>query len=699
MALSDYVEKTLDKIRPPRGAKIDKIDPTVKRRVERGQDAFEIRHLARRKQNLEFARNNHFVTIAKDGKKLDHQDTVDRSRGGKKDDWRVRRSHDLLAPILKAKVSAVTQRIPGYEVLEGSSDPEDYSAARVAEKVLRGGYRLWGVREAFRRAIWNALVTEEAFLMPYFDTTIGPFIPDPEDPSKMIGMGEIRYAVYSGLEVVWEDGVQFEESPWYAIIHARSIEQIEADPDFLGGKLSADAISSPNFDKSGVVGANSVMVTDYLERPCPKYPNGRRLTYANDREIFPPDDYPLRDKDGNVVDEPCLRRIAYAIDGGSERARGLVTSLIEVIRDYDFASNKMVEYLQLVMVPQLMGPEGAFEGELNDEPGAYIGLKEEAWEGGREPKWREMPPAPQEFSTERDRAQALLGFLANDNLIPSQVEAAKAIDALGAKDALAWQDFVEDVEAVYAACAADSLVLAQRYYTDERMIRFRGRTGWESIPDFRGADIRGQTDVQIRPHSIEPLTRAVVEQRILNVVSMFPGYFPPEVVIAALSSGDFDRLNASYEEDEAQINYLISQIRAGTFWDLPPRPALPQEQEPKLDPATGEPMIDPETGEPVMLTEIPGWMPRPFDGTAVWKYRLEAFMKSDEWRHLAPDVQRATALIYQAVIGIEQRNAAQALIAQNQMAAQLGAENAARPAQAKQMPSLPSPAGAEGAQQ
>jgi hypothetical protein len=692
MTVTDRAAGVLDKLRPPKAT----IPPSVKKRVQRGQDALETKHLARRKQNLEFTRNNHFVSIAKDGKKLDHQSTVDRVHGGDKDDWRVRRSHDILAPILKGKTSAVTQRIPAYEVLESSSDPEDYAGARIGERVLRGGHEIWGVREAFRRAAWLAYVTEESFVMPHFDTSIGPFLPDPEQPGRAIGMGEIRYAVYSGLEVVWEDGAQFEESPWYAIIHARPREAIEQEEGFLGGELKPDATSSAHFDMAGSKGADLVMTTDYLERPCSKYPNGRRFIYANDRQIFPEGNYPLQNQKGEVVDEPCLRRIAYAIDGGSDRARGLVTSLIEVVRDFDFAANKAVEYLQLVMVPQMVGPEGALKSEPSDEPGAYLEVDKEVWEDGLKPEWREMPPMPPEFGAERDRAQALLGFIGNENLVPSQVESAKAIGTLAQKDALAWNDFVEDVEACYAACARDSLVLVQRYYTDERMIQFRGRTGWEALQDFRGADIRGQTDVRIRPGSIEALTRAAVEQRIMNVAAMFPGYFPPEVIIAALSSGDFDRLNESYEEDEAQVNFIISQIRAGTFWELPPRPALPGEEAPQLD-LTGRPVFD-ELGNPVMLAQLPGWMPRPFDGIPVFKRRIENFMKSDEWRHLDAMAQRATGLFYQALLQLEAKKAAESAFVQNQTAAQLGAENAARPAQTKQMPSLPSPAGAEGAQ-
>jgi hypothetical protein len=676
-----------------------RVDPKVKKRIQRSMDG--LKSVApRRRQNVEFARNNHFVWINKKGDGLDHQSTVDKRFGGAKPDHRVRRSHDILAPILKGKVSAASQRIPGYEVMEATSDPEDYSASRVSEKVLVGGYKLWNVRQAFRRAHWNAFVTEEAFVMPFFDESIGPFVQeegDPEDPGskpKVVGMGEIRYAVFSGLEVGWEPGVQFEDSPYYVIVQARSREQVEAEPGFMGPALSADATGSTDYLGSKAKGGDLVLTVDYLERPCPDQPNGRRIIEAQGRQIFPEEDYPLFDEQGEVRDEPCLRRMTYTIDGESERGRGLVTSLIETIRDFDFAANKAVEYLQLVLVPQMMGPEGALKTPATDTPGDYMEIDQDAWAAGEKPEWREMPSMPGEFGNERDRAQALLGFIASENGVQG-LEAAKAISAVATKDALAWQDFMEDVADCFATTGRDSLCLAQIYYDDERMDRFRGRTGWEAIGDFRGADIRGQTDVQVKVGSIEPLTRAVVEQRIMNIASMFPGYFPPETLIAALNAGDFDRLNESYEEDEAQINFLISQIRAGTFWDLPKRPAMPGEEVgPQLDPATGQPVIGPD-GQPVRQAEVEGWMPRPFDGTSVWKRRLEAFMKSDEWRYLSPEAQQATGNIYSAVLGVEAQNAARQAAVQTQTAERLGTENAAKPQGAKPLPSMPAAASAE----
>ncbi|HEX7246413.1 MAG TPA: hypothetical protein VF245_12710 [Solirubrobacterales bacterium] len=707
-SLTDAAANALDKLRP---AKPPKQDKAVKKKLERGRERL-AQVAPRRKQAIEFARGNHYVSIDKTGLKLVEQSTVPRWAGGEKPDHRVRRSHDLIGPILKGKVSGATQRIPGYEVVPSTSDPEDYAATRLSKKILVAGYEEpWGLKQAFRKFVWNALVTEEAFIMPFWDATVGPFIDTEEGP---IGMGEVRACVYSGLEVIWEPGVDFEDSRWFAIEHARPKDDVEAEEGFLGGEGSLNADADEHAMIAGrekPKGGNLVMVTEYFERPSVKHPKGRRLTYANGREIFAPEDYPLEDAKGRVVDAPCLYRAVYSIDGSSDRHRGLVQSMIEIMRAYDYGANKAAEYLQLVLVPQIMAPEGAIKGEIDDEPGGQVEIDKEVWEetGGEGIKWRDMPSMPNEFGEVQDRAQAALGFVANDNAIPSQVESGKGIEAFRQKDAVAWQDFLEDLARVHASVGRDILCIIQRRYTEDRLFKFRGSTGWETMADFRGAQIREQTDVRVSSASFEARSRAEVQQQIMQIAGpegLFPGKFPAEVVLRALSTGDIDLLNEAYEADEARINFIIAQIRAGTFWDLPKRPVFPNEDVPRINPRTGEPLwieepeYDEETGAPIPGTGkavqekyVEGWMPRPFDNVPVWKLRLETFMKSDEWGHLPARDQMATMDVYRALIDLETRNAARAQELQTQRAEELGMQNAAAPQGGKQMPSQPSETG------
>lgn len=704
--IEQKAESALDRLRPAAAP----IPPDVAQRIKRGKAR--LKELQPRRQLcIEFANDKHYGVLAEDGSKIRYQGTVSTTLGGKKPDHRVRRSHDLIGPMVQAKVSAATQRVPGYEVNPSTSDPEDYTAAQIAKKVVNAGYELWRVKRAFQKLVWNALVTEEGFIMAYWDSSIGPYVDvqeDPEGKPEHVGLGDVRISVWNGLEVMWEPGVDFEESRWWAVEHARPRDAVEAEPGFMGGKLPADAQMAVREGGANAEQSNLCLITEYLERPCPAWPQGRRIFLAAGKQIFPEESYPLTDSKGEVVDEPCIHRLGYTVNPASDRDKGMVKSMIESQRLYDFALNKISEFAQLGLVPQGDAPVGSIKTPPTDEPGAIVEW-DPAVPGAQGLKWRENLGIPPELFKLREEALGEMRFVSHDNEVPSQVSANQAVQSLLQQNEISWEDLIANMAEVYSRVARDSLTLVQNHYTEDRMLKFRGRAGYMPIEDFKGADLRDQTDVRVQPGSLTPLTRAAIEQRIQNIAQMFPGYFPPEVLLSAMNNGNAEGLLEGYEEDVGRINYIINQIRSGQFWAMPMRPAWPGEESPKLNLETGEPEwieepeegeFDPETGEevpgtgnpgrPVMETEVPSWMPRPdIDNVQVWRSVLANWAKSDEFSQLDPEAQKATMLVFSALRDIEQKEAQQKAELQNSIAESQGMQNAAAP-QTKQAPSLAS---------
>jgi hypothetical protein len=700
-------EQVIDSLRPA----ATPIPPDVAQRIKRGKAR--LKELQPRRQLcIEFANDKHYGVLAEDGSKIRYQGTVSTILGGKKPDHRVRRSHDLIGPMVQAKVSAATQRIPGYEVNPSTSDPEDYTAAQIAKKIVSAGYELWRVKRAFQKLVWNALVTEEGFIMAYWDSSIGPYVDvqeDPEGKAEHVGLGDVRISVWNGLEVMWEPGVDFEESRWWAIEHARPRDAVEAEPGFMGGKLPADAQMAVR-EGANAEQSNLCLITEYLERPCPQWPQGRRIFLAAGKQIFPEEAYPLTDSKGEVVDEPCIHRLGYTVNPASDRDKGMVKSLIESQRLYDFALNKISEFAQIGLVPQKTAPLGAIKTPATDEPGAINEFDPSAMMG-YEVKFGETMGIPSELFKLREEAQGEMGYIAHDSEIPAAAPQ-QVVSSILQRDEISWEDMVANMAEVYARVARDCLTLVQRHYTEERMLKFRGRAGYMPIEDFKGADLRDQTDVRVQPGSLTPQTRSAIEQRIQNIAQMFPGYFPPEVLLSAMNNGNAEGLLEGYEEDVGRINYIINQIRSGQFWSMPMRPAWPGEESPRLNPETGEPeWIEPpepeipgeqnefgeevpgtgqppNPGRPVMETEVPSWMPRPnIDNVQVWESVLANWAKSDEFANSGEEVQKATMLIFQGIEGLKMKEAQQKAQLQNQLAESQGLSNAAAP-QTKQAPSL-----------
>ena len=721
MAVADVVTKVKDAITPGNESPTT-IPSDVEAKLKRGR--LRLKQLApSRRECIEFTNGNQYVYINADGATLGRQGLVPISQGGTKPDHRVRIAHNQILPIIKAKVASATSQIPSYECNPSTADQEDMSAAKLAGKVASAGYDLWDIKRAMKKLVWNAMVTDEGFIRAYWDGTVGPYVdvsqypegpegmPDPGSP-EYVGMGEIKVQGYSGLEVMWEPGVDLPDSRWIAIEHGRPVEEVEQEPGFMGGSLKADAEATGNSTSKVQAGAKLVLVTEYLERPCPQWPNGRRLFFANKRLIFPEEPYPLQNGEGEVVDEPCIHRLAYDVDPSSDHDRGLVRNLIGPQRQYNNAANKIAEWMQQALIPQLLAEEGSLVTPPTDEPGSVVEYRP-TMPGQKAPEWRTVPQIPPQLFQICEEAMSEMSTMSHSFEIPAGIRGASAIQAIYEKDELAWQDFTTDLADVHSRLMRDCLVLVQRHYTEERLVKFRGRTGWENIADFKGADIRNQTDIRVLPGSLEPKTRTSIEQRIMNIAQMFPGYFPPEVLLSALEGGSAEGLIEGYEEDVARANLVIGQIRAGTFWKQPPRPVFPGEEAPKLDeqgqpewitpPTPGTPPevgpegpipgteVPPTPGQPVMETELPGWMPRPFDNVAVHKAVFTSWMKTDDWEKLDEESKQASMAYYSALLDIESKKAQRDAAMQTEQAEQAGMMNAAKPpgANVKPMPSLP----------
>ena len=669
MAIAERLEKALpepDKTKPP---------PNVEERMARGRGRMRD-GASERNLPLKFWRGNQYVFKGEDGI-LVNQNTITLNNGQGKPRWRVRQVRNLFVDVVAHEVSAATQRIPSYEVNPSTSDPEDISAARLGEKVARYGYDKWNLRSVSERVVTYAVVADEGFAWPFWDSSIGPFHLDAEGS---IGEGEVGIRVFGPNEVYWEPGLKFDESRWHAVEQARSVEDVYAMEGYQGGVLTPDAAHDVDGIEHNRYTQHTklVLVTEYLERPSAKNPQGRWLTLANKKVIVPERPYPCTDSDGNAVDEPVLHKLSYFTDPDSDRDMGLGRHLIDPQRTINDCINKMLEWKNLAMNPQVIIRNGEFKQRLTDEPGAVYHAV-----GSGEVTWRPVPDMPAALNNIKAEAVEDMARIAAQNDIPSQVESGRGIQALIEKDQNRRASFIANVAEFHSRLMRHCLYLVQKHYTEPRLLKIRGLYAAERITGFKGAQLRGQADVSVFPGSLEPRSRANIEQKILNFADR--GWISPEAAMAAINGGTAEALILSYEQDVGRASEIIQKIREGpeVLFNQPDRPRVGDEVQ--RDPVTGMPMIDPATGQP---PTVPGWMPRPFDRVSIHKTVFEDHMKTSEWDLFSPEQKEAELLYYEEILNIEARNAAREAAMQQQMASDLGTANAARPPSAE-MPDQP----------
>jgi hypothetical protein len=642
----------------------------IRDRVQRGRKAMR-KDAAIRRVCQKFFENDHYWYVNAQGA-LRMLSTALVDVGGGKPAHRIRNTYNFIGMIVEGKVSASTQKMPGYEVNPSSADWEDWAAARIAEEVAIYGYDKWYLRRARTKVFTTAFVQREGFAMPYFDASVGPFKPSLD--GKMEGQGEVRVWTGSRSEVMWEPGQDFLESRWHAIERAMLVEDIKKIPGYVGGALTADATTAdlPSDKKSDKMAA----LTDYLERPSEKYPFGRRCFIAGNRIVVdfrldpsaPPDadwfeTYPYMDANGVVADEPVIHRISYTVNPEGDDL-GLVERLIDLMRTINDCWNKLLEWKNRCLMPRMMAPRGS-NVRTNDVPGGVDYYDPDAVTGQNlKPEWERTPPVPVELKDMLLLAIQQMRDLAADVDVQADPNvAARTVGAAVGQAQSRWDSFLGDAEEFDSRLMRHCLCLVARYYTEERIVDIRGRYGWEPPATFTGADLRSQVNVRVLEGSLQAKSRAQIMQEIEFVNTIAPGSISAEVALAALHGGTAENLLRSYTLDIAMANNLVQQLKNG-----PASMAVFGWRQ------------DMDFGDPALGYMVPGWMPRKIDNIAIWKQVVGDFMKNDFYnRQLPPETKHIFDTVIDGLDAQEQQRKMQVVMQEQGMAAQLGGQNAARP--------------------
>jgi hypothetical protein len=301
--------------------------------------------------------------------------------------------------------------------------------------------------------------------------------------------------------------MDFDESPWHAIDEAMLIDDIKRIPGYVGGKLIADALTAdlPTEKRSDKM----ARLTTYLERPCQKYPEGRRCFIANGRIVVDfreepdaPEDadwyepYPYTDANGVVCDEPVIHRISYTVNPEGDDF-GLVERLIDLMRTIDDCWNKLLEWKNRCLMPRIMAPLGS-QIRTNDVPGGVDFYKVDPINPTVTPQWEKAPPIPQELFQLLNLAIEQMRALAADvDVQPDPRLTSQTANVAVQQAQTRWDGFLGDAEEFDSRLMRHCLCLVARYYTEQRIIDIRGRYGWEPPIAFTGSDLRSQVNVRV----------------------------------------------------------------------------------------------------------------------------------------------------------------------------------------------------------
>lgn len=622
------------------------IPSEVNARVKRGRVRMH-QEAGKRNECMAFWRGEQYRFVNNEGRLVSQPTTTQAYEKSGKPPHVIRRNRNLMFDIIEHEVAYSTQKVPNYEVAPSTPDPEDETSARLSGQILRYGFDKWKLRRAVEGVVRYAVIADEGFAWPYFDNSVGPYMDDGE--GGRVGQGEIRCRIFGGNEVGWEPGVNFDESRWHFIEQARDIEEVKELKGYVGIDLKADAQNSEYGGERSKQAAKLVLVTEYLERPSAKHPEGRWFTLANNSVIVGERPYPCTDQNGEVVDEPVIHRLSYAMDPDSDRDKGLGRHLLDPQRMVNNATNKQTMWVDLAMNPQVIIWNGGFaKGQrLTNEPGAAYQAQ-----GTGKVEWRPVPPLPPALSEMKEEAKRDMQKISAQNEIFG-TSSARAVSVLIERDESRRYNFTVNLADFYSRLGRHCLYLVQKHYTEKRLIKIQGDFGPDTIPDFLGSQLRGQADVTVLPGSIETPSKQTAEQRILAYAER--GWVSGQAAMAAIAGGNAESLIQSYQKDVSRAHQIIRKIKLGpeVLFQTPPRY---------------------ENGQ-----QIEGWLPRKFDNVDVQLSVIQDWAKSVEFDQLEPGMQEAAMTYLDALEKLKAEKQEQQAQMQQMMAESQGAANAARP--------------------
>jgi hypothetical protein len=304
---------------------------------------------------------------------------------------------------------------------------------------------------------------------------------------------------------------------------------------------------------------------------------------------------------------------------------------------------------------------------------------------GEKPEWEDPPSGQilnalqQIFNLIIDQMHQVASY--EDVQAESNV-AARTTQAVIEQSIARWQSFLGDLAEWWSRVMRHCLLLMARYYNEPRTLQIRGRMGWESIADFKGAKLMGQTNVRVFPQSLEYLTKAQIMAKVQYYAAM--QWITGEQAMAAVEGGMAEKITEGYDQDVARVNRIIGRIRDGTVMDMPTRTETQQ-------------VTDPVTGMPQQVTiEVPVWMPNDWDNNDVWQQQLALWLKTQDYEMLAalhPDRAEVAKLMWTGLQDLQAQQAQRAAQQQMMQAQSLGMGNAAAPQGPPTLPSLPNAAG------
>lgn len=470
--------------------------------------------------------------------------------------WRVRMVTNKIKPLMRKEMAMLTKEDPVPYIIPASTDDDDLLAARAGENLFDFLWRnLKAKRTLKRAAFWTAL-TGNGFCKDWYD-------PGATDAGGEQGSIMFEHLTPFHLWVPDMDEEDIENQPHVHHVMTKDPRwikdtygvDIQSDTNSGGGAvLEQKFLRALNITSSNEY--DCVAVHETWFKPCSDWPDGAIITWAQDQPLnvtegfpFGHNEYPFTKFDN--------------IQTGRFYSESVIKDLIPLQKEYNRTRSQIIEAKNRMARPQLVAQKGSVDpNKMTTEPGLIIFYTP----GYQPPVQMKMEPIPNYVIEELNRCAADMQDIAAQHEVskgtnPPGVTAATAISYLQEQDETSLSNAISSIEEGVEKIGRHFLLHVQTFWDLPRMIQVEGYDGAFEAMEFKNADLKGNTDLNIQSGSAMPKSRAAKQAFIMQLGQL--GWIPAQTALRYLDMAETGRLYEELQKDVRQAQRENVKMMAG----------------------------------------------------------------------------------------------------------------------------------------
>lgn len=428
-----------------------------------------------------------------------------------------RLTFNKIKPATLTLLSKLCKNRVKLEVKPDTNDTDRIEVAKAGFKYLTYQWDDNHMDTLTRRLKFHMLIDGKPALKVYVDKTKGAdldlsAIEDMDVKGMPTKTGKIITEVIDQLAYKIDPSAEcIEDIKWIVEEHPMDVDDIE---EIWGVEVMPESNISMNqsFEVTATTDKkkykNHAMVRDYWEWPCAKYPKGRRIVTAGDKEL---------EKSEDPGENPYIFFPAIPIPGSAE-ATGIVTDMTTPQKSYNIKRTAEARILEEMGNPMWLKPEGSVDDdELTNEIGGIVHFTPL---NGYEPKRVPGASVDAGWQNAMERDEADIEDISGAHEI-SQGATPKGNNTLGGLQLQVEQDetklalLVQSYEDGIKIWGEKVLRLIKKHFPEEQQLSIVGENGQIEAFTFSGADLTGGEVVDVVPGSSMPTLKAVQDEKIM----------------------------------------------------------------------------------------------------------------------------------------------------------------------------------------